>query len=59
MPRHDLIDPPLSAERNGLSLSHLVPETLGPNVGLTFYQNVLFNNSKAFFINFLLVFLSN
>ncbi len=27
----------------GLSLSHLVPEILGPKVGLMFYQTVLFN----------------
>ncbi len=27
----------------GLSLSHLVPEILGPKVGLIFHQNVLFN----------------
>ncbi len=35
--------PPLSAEKIGLSLSHLVPEILGPNVGLIFHQNLLFN----------------
>ncbi len=27
----------------GLSLSHLVPEILGPKFGLIFHQNVLFN----------------
>ncbi len=35
--------PPLSAEKIGLSLSHLVPEILGPKFGLIFHQNVLFN----------------
>ncbi len=36
--------PPLSAEKKiGLSLSHLVPEILGPKFGLIFHQNVLFN----------------
>ncbi len=28
--------PPLSAEKIGLSLSHLVPEILGPKVGLIY-----------------------
>ncbi len=36
--------PPLSAENIGLSLSHLVPEILGPKVGLILNQNVLFNS---------------
>ncbi len=46
MPHHNLIEPlPLSAEKIGLSLSHLVPEILGPKVGLIFHQNVLFNSS--------------
>ncbi len=35
--------PPLSAEKIGLSLSHLVPEILGHKFGLIFHQNVLFN----------------
>ncbi len=35
--------PPFSSEKNGLSLSHLVPEILGPKVGIIFHQNVLFN----------------
>ncbi len=35
--------PPLSVEKIGLSLSHLVPEILGPKFGLIFHQNVLFN----------------
>ncbi len=34
--------PPLSAEKIGLSLSHLVPEILGPKFGLIFHQNILF-----------------
>ncbi len=34
--------PPISAEKIGLSLSHLVPEKLGPKVGLNIHQNVLF-----------------
>ncbi len=38
-----LIDPPLSAEKIGLSLSHLVPKISRPKVGLMFHQNVLFN----------------
>ncbi len=33
----------LSAEKISLSLSDLVPELLGPKVGLIFHQNVLFN----------------
>ncbi len=33
--------PPLSVEIIGLSLLHLVPEILGPKVGLIFHQNVL------------------
>ncbi len=36
--------PPLSVEKIGLSLSHLVPEILEPKVGLLFHQNILFNN---------------
>ncbi len=35
---------PLSAEKNGLSLSHLVSDILGHKVGLLFHQNVLFNS---------------
>ncbi len=42
-----------------LSLSHLVPEILGPKVDLLFHQNVLFNSFKAFCINFLLDLQSN
>ncbi len=34
-----------------LSLSHLVPEILGSNVGLIFHQNVLFIRFKAVCIN--------
>ncbi len=36
--------PPLSAEKIGLSLPHLVPEILGPKVGLILTQNVLLNS---------------
>ncbi len=36
--------PPLSTEKIGLSLSHLVPEILGPKVGLIFHHNLLFNS---------------
>ncbi len=37
--------PPLSAEKNGLSLSYLVPEILGHKVvGLIFQQNILFDS---------------
>ncbi len=31
----------VSAEKIGLSLSHLVPEILGPKVGLIFHQQIL------------------
>ncbi len=37
--------PPLSAEKIGLSLSHLVPEILGTKVDVIVHQNVLFNRS--------------
>ncbi len=36
-------DWPLSAEKIGLSLSHLVPEILGPKIDLIIYKKVLFN----------------
>ncbi len=43
-----------------MSLSYLVPEKLGPKVGLIFHQNVLFSIFKHFVcINFLLHFGSN
>ncbi len=48
----------LTAEKFGLSLSHLVQEILEPKVGLIFHQNVLFNSFEAFYINFLLDFRS-
>ncbi len=44
--------PPFSAEKIGLSLSHLVPEILGPKFGQICHQNVLFNRFEAFCINF-------
>ncbi len=40
------------------SLSHLVSEILGPNVGQIFHQNVLFNSFYVFCITFLLDFRS-
>ncbi len=50
-------DCPLFLQKKiGFSLSHLVPEILGPKVGLIFHQNVLFNRFKAFCINFPLIF---
>ncbi len=39
-----------------LSLSHLVPEILGPKVGLIFHHYVLFNRFEAFCINIPLIF---
>ncbi len=41
----------------GFSLSHLVPEILGPKVGLIFHQNVL--DFKHFVQLFSLIFQSN
>ncbi len=46
---------PFSAQKLFPSLD-LVPEILGPKVGVMFHQNVLFNNFEAFSINFLLWF---
>ncbi len=43
--------PHFSAEKIGLSLSHLVPEILGPKVGVIFHQNVLFNRFFKHFIS--------
>ncbi len=40
--------PSLSAEKIGLSLSHLVPDTLGPKVGLILNQNVFLPDFKHF-----------
>ncbi len=41
--------PPLYAEKKiDLSLYHLVPEILGPNVGLIFHQNILITVFKHF-----------
>ncbi len=36
--------PTLSAEKIGLSLSHLVTDIFGPKIGQIFHQNVLFNS---------------
>ncbi len=33
-----------NVQKIGLSLSHWVPEILGPKVGLLFHRNVLFNS---------------
>ncbi len=46
-------------QKIGLSLPHLVPEILGPKVGLILTQNVLLNSFLAFYINLLLDFRSN
>ncbi len=43
IPQHNPIDPLFLQKKIGLSLSHLVPEILGPKVGLFFHQIVLFN----------------
>ncbi len=50
---------PSFCRKIGLSLSHLVPEILGPKFGLIFHQNVSVNRFEAFCINFLLDFQSN
>ncbi len=43
MPHHDLIDP-LSGEKNWVVyIIFGLTEILGPKVGVTFHQNVLFN----------------
>ncbi len=42
IPQHNPIDP-LFLQKKAVCLSHLVPEILGPKVGLTFHQNVFFN----------------
>ncbi len=43
MTDHNLIDPLFLQTQISLSLSYLVPEILGPKVGVIFPQNVLFN----------------
>ncbi len=43
IPQHNPIDPLFLQKKIGLSLSHLVPEILGPKVSLIYHQNVLFN----------------
>ncbi len=40
IPPHNPIDT-LFLQKNQLSLSHLVPEILGPKIGLILHQNVL------------------
>ncbi len=37
------LTPSFCRKKIGLSLPHLVPEILGPKVGLIFHQNVFFN----------------
>ncbi len=49
--------PPLSAERKSVCLlSHLVPEILGPKVGLIFHHNALLKSFKHFVSIFSLIF---
>ncbi len=51
--------PSLSAEKNCLSLSHLVPELIWPKVGVFyFYPNLSFDTFNAICTNFLLDFRS-
>ncbi len=53
----DLIDPPpVTAEKIGLSLSHLVPEIIWPKVGLNFHKNLSFDHFEAFVPIFSLIF---
>ncbi len=59
IPQHDPIDLLFLQKGISVSLSHLVPEILGRKFGLLFHQNVLFNQFKAFCINFLLHVQSN
>ncbi len=42
IPQHNPIDPLFLQKKIGFSLSHLVPEILGPKVGLIFHQNLFF-----------------
>ncbi len=42
----------------GLSLSHLVPEIIWPNIDLSFHQNLSFDNFEAFCSKFVLHFRS-
>ncbi len=44
IPQHDFIGPLFLQKKISLSLSHLVPEILGPKVDLFFHENVLFNS---------------
>ncbi len=47
--------PPLSADKNGLSLSHLVSEILGPKIGLilhiSYYLTVFLHQFSPLFSN--------
>ncbi len=52
----DLSDYRLIAEKNGLSLAHLVPEILGSKVGLIYPQNVESTTNVTIFKNFASIF---
>ncbi len=56
IPQYNPIDSQFVVKKIGLSLSYLVPEIIGPKVGLIVHQNVLFNRFKAFCMNFLLIY---
>ncbi len=55
IPQHNPIDHLVLQKKICLPPSHLVPEILGPKVGLIFHHNVLFNRFKAFWIYFPLI----
>ncbi len=48
IPQHHPIDPFFLQKKIGLSLSHLVPEILGPTVGLIFYTKSLYQFTLNF-----------
>ncbi len=50
--------PPLSAEKNSLSLSHLIPEIIWAKIGLIFHKNLSFDHFETFCTNILLDFRS-
>ncbi len=56
MHHHDQIDTLFLHTNNGMSLSHIVPEILGPKVGLIFHKNVLLTVFKNFVSIFSLIF---
>ncbi len=51
--------PLLSAENIGLSLLHLVPEIIGPKVGIFVHQHMSFDSFEAFYTKFLFDFPSS